>query len=81
MSKITYKPMAVNRPIIIHRGVDGEVVSNEVAAFIGEWIVFKMQLNDTVAAELRIPIDEAFETGLVAPAHKVVLQPEDYEDE
>lgn len=72
--------MAVNRPFVIQRGWPGEIRVNEMNGFIGEWVVFKLPLDSGAEAELRIPLDDAFEEGLVTAADNLYY-PEDEEND
>ena len=81
MPKIKYKTMAVNRPVIIKRGWDGEIEANAMHAYFGEWVVFKLPLSDTAFAELRMPIEEALEQGLVVAADRLEFGPSDYDED
>lgn len=73
--------VSVNRPIIIKRGWDGETETNQVTCYFGEWAVFKFPLANGTEAELRMPIDEALEEGLIVSTDQIVFDPEDdYDD-
>jgi hypothetical protein len=56
--------MVINRPMIFKRGWPGEVRENTIETYLGEWVVFTFPLGNS-NAELRMPIDEAREDGLV----------------
>lgn len=72
--------VSVNRPIVIKRGWEGEVESNTVNAYFGEWAVFKFPLADNVFAEMRLPIDEAREESLVIATDQITFSPEDWDE-
>ena len=78
MHKIRYRDMAVNRPIIVNRGIEGEIEVNATHGFVGEWVVFRLPMNETYA-ELRMPLDLAMEDGIVIAADKI-FHPEELED-
>lgn len=73
--------MSVNRPIIIKRGWDGTIEANQMHAYFGEWVVFKLPLGPGSEAELRLPIEEALEQGLVIASDRLEFGPEDYDEE
>lgn len=73
--------LSINRPIVIKRGWDGETECNQVNAYFGEWAVFKFPLTNGSSAELRMPIDEALEEGLIISTDQIVFNPEDFEDD
>jgi len=75
---VYYKPMAINRPLIVKRGWEGEIEANQMHGYFGEWVVFKLPLSGDAYAELRMPIEAAFEEGLVIAADKIELREEDY---
>lgn len=73
--------VSVNRPIIIKRGWDGETETNQVTCYFGEWAVFKFPIANGSLAELRMPIDEALEEGLIISTDQIVFNQEDFEDD
>lgn len=73
--------ISVNRPIVIKRGWEGDLEDNQVTCYFGRWAVFKFPLTDGAFAELRMPIDEALDEGLVIQTDQIVFQPEDFEDD
>lgn len=83
MHKIKYKEMAVNRPVIIQHGFPGEIECNTIQTYLGEWVVFKLAMNDeqTVWGELRLPVDEALDQGLVVSSDKIYSPDEEEEQD
>lgn len=75
-----YKEMAVNRPMIIKRGWPGNIRVNEIQAYIGEWVVFELPISDTNNMEIRMPIEDALESGLVIASDRIQYTSEDFED-
>jgi hypothetical protein len=69
--------MAINRPLVLRRGIEGEIESNQMNAYLNEWVVFKLPLSEGSFGELRMPIEDALEQGLVIAADKL----ESYEDD
>jgi hypothetical protein len=67
MSKITYKAQRVNRPIIVNRGFPGKIDCNQTMQYFGEWVSFMLPMNEeeTCFGELRLPLEQAIEQGLV----------------
>lgn len=82
MNKITYKEMSVNRPVVVQRGWPGEIEVNVINGYVGEWVVFKLPMDETETtfAELRMPVDLALEQGLIVSSDKIQFYPEDYEE-
>jgi hypothetical protein len=78
--KITYKEMAINRPVVIARGLSGHIEVNSINAYVGEWVVFKLPMEDGSEAELRLPVEDALEQGIVISADKIFRDYE-YEEE
>lgn len=78
---VKYKEMAVNRPIVIRRGWPGKIEANQMHGYVGEWVVFKLEMSDGAPAELRFPVETALEEGLVIAADRIEFGPEDYEEE
>ena len=74
---VRYKQMAINRPIVLKRGIEGEIECNTINAYLNEWVVFKLPMSEGSFGELRMPIEDAFEQGLIVAADKIDL----YEDE
>lgn len=70
--------VSVNRPIFLKRGWPGEVETNQTNAFFGEWAVFKLPLESGAFAELRMPLEDAVEEGLVDDTDNIELTDEDY---
>ena len=79
MSKITYKPQRVRRPIVINIGFPGSIDCNQTMQYFGEWVCFQLPMNDeeTVFGELRLPLDLAIEQGLVMSEDKFTFTDED----
>lgn len=67
--KITYKPHAVNRSIVINEGLIGQIDCNQTMQYFGEWVSVQLPLNDdfTEFGELRLPYEYAKEHGLIIP--------------
>ena len=78
---IRYKEMAINRPLVIKRGWEGNIEVNSINTYIGEWVVFKLPLSEFDHAEVRMPVELALEQGLVVAADRIVYSAEDFEDE
>jgi hypothetical protein len=72
--------MAVNRPILVKRGWTGEIVVNEIKAFLGEYVIFELPLDSGSVCELRMPVEDALAEGLICAADKIVYSPEEEED-
>lgn len=79
--RFRYKLMAVNRPVIIKRGWEGEIESNQTNAYLGEWVSFKLPLTEDSHAELRMPVEEALDQGLIIAADRIRLYDDDYVDD
>lgn len=73
-----YKPMVVNRPMVIKRGWPGTIRVNEVQGYIGEWVVFELPISDTSNMEIRMPIEVALSSGLVIAEDKINYTEEDF---
>jgi len=61
-------PVVVNRPLVVKKGWEGVIESNQTLAYFGEWAVFRLPMTVGSFVELRVPIDEAMDAGLVVPA-------------
>lgn len=82
MHKIKYKEMSINRPLVVARGFPGQIEANGMQAYFGEWVVFKLPMNEeeTVFGELRMPIEEALEQGLVIASDRIYSHEEEDEE-
>ncbi len=69
--------LVTNRPIIVRPGTPGYVESNATNAYLGEWIVFAVPFGDTVA-EIRFPIEEAIDSGLIIALNEEEVLGNDY---
>lgn len=73
--------VAVNRPLVIRRGWEGHVESNQTNAYLNDWAVFRLPIDeDGSYAELRMPVMEAKGDGLIIDIDSIVYTPEDYEE-
>lgn len=75
INKVTYKEMAIARPLVVNPGWPGVIEVNAVNAFMGEWVVFNLPLSFGANAQIRMPVEEALEQGLITAASAF-----DYED-
>lgn len=67
------REVVLNRPFVLGRGYSGVVDTNRTSAYFGDWVSFLFPIDEDSTAELRIPLDEALEYGLV-------IEPKDKED-
>lgn len=57
---------AIQRPIILRPGFPSyDIESNQIKAYLGEYIVFQLEFAEGEFAELRIPFESGLDSGLI----------------
>jgi hypothetical protein len=70
---VTERFFAVNRPVIVKKGWVGEVETNLVQAYIGEWVTFKIPMPSGSFLEVRLPVEDAIEAGVINEEEELSL--------
>jgi hypothetical protein len=63
----------IQRPFVVSRGYPASYIeSNQVKAFLGEYVVFELEIAEGEWAELRIPFEAGLDSGILKVTNEEV---------